>query len=79
MGLPVIFITLLASLLKRVSIKININYEKKVMKRILKIEHDRFEICQTHKEKVRVLWIVPKTRFIHRTANDDWDVKPLWW
>ena len=67
------------SLFKRISINININYEKKEIKRIARIEHDKFEICVPQKERIRVLGIIPKTRLIHRTANDDWDIKNLWW
>jgi hypothetical protein len=69
----------LAALLSKFSMKININHEKKEIKQILRIEHDRFEICIPQKERIRVLGIVPKTRLIHGTANDGWAIKCLWW
>jgi hypothetical protein len=67
------------ALLSRFSIKINIDYKKVETKQILRIEHDRFEICIPQKEKIKVGWIVPKTRIIHRKANDEWDIDSLWW
>jgi hypothetical protein len=69
----------LVALLSKFSIKININYEKKEIKQIIRIEHDKFEICIPQKERIRVLGIVPKTRLIHRTTNDGWSIKGLWW
>lgn len=70
-------LALIVGFLSKFKLPLNIEYKKNKIELVLRIETNKFNICESVPIRRKIFGILPYVSMVHRTANDNWSVLDL--